>query len=87
MDHQNCAASRGRITAHDLHRWSGDSFTKPVHFSSPDGITWNNNPEPYPAQLTDVISIEGYFGFSAGNFNGANVLLSDNGSWALYFNK
>jgi len=64
---------------------AADSFTKPVYFSSPDGITWNNNPEPYPAQITDVIGIEGYAGFSTGNFNGANVLIRDNGTWALYF--
>jgi hypothetical protein len=33
---------------------------KPVYFSSPDGVTWNGTPEPYSAQLTDVISIQGY---------------------------
>jgi len=64
---------------------AADSFTKPIYFSSPDGVTWNNNPEPYPAQMTDVIGIEGYAGFSTGNFNGANVLIRDNGTWSLYF--
>lgn len=58
---------------------------KPVNFSSPDGIIWNGIPEPYSAQVTDIISIQGYTPFSAGNFNGANVLLWDNGTWVLYF--
>ncbi len=58
---------------------------KPVYFSSPDGSTWNGAPEPYSAQLTDIISIQGYALFSSGNFNGANVLLRDEGSWVLYF--
>ena len=58
---------------------------KPLYFSSPDGITWNSTPEPYSAQLTDIISIQGYAPFSSGNFNGANVLLRDNGTWVLYF--
>lgn len=63
---------------------AGNSFTFPVYFSSPDGSIWNGVPEPYSAQLTDVININGYAGFSAGNFNGANVLLNDSGTWALY---
>ena len=58
---------------------------KPVYFSSPDGTTWNGTAQPYPAQLSDIISIEGYAPFNAGNFNGANVLLRDNGRWVLYF--
>jgi len=58
---------------------------KPVYFSSPDGTTWNGTTEPYSALLTDVISIQGYAPFSAGNFNGANVLLRDNATWVLYF--
>ncbi len=58
---------------------------KPVYFSSPDGVTWNGTPEPYYAQLTDVIRIQGYGPFDSGNFNGANVLLNDNGTWVLYF--
>ena len=57
----------------------------PVYFSSPNGTTWNGSPEPYPAQLSDIISIQGYAGFSTGNFNGANVLLRDNETWVLYF--
>jgi len=58
---------------------------KPVYFSSPDGVTWNGSTEPYSARLTDIITIQGYALFSAGNFNGANVLLRDNGTWVLYF--
>jgi hypothetical protein len=58
---------------------------KPIYFSSPDGVTWNGTPEPYSAQLTDIIGIQGYAPFGSGNFNGANVLLRDNGTWVLYF--
>jgi hypothetical protein len=57
----------------------------PLYFSSPDGTTFNGVPEPYPAKQSDVISIQGYAGFSTGNFNGANVLLRDNNTWILYF--
>jgi hypothetical protein len=57
----------------------------PVYFSSPDWITSNGSLEPYAAQLSDVIAIQGYALFSSGNFNGANVLLRDNGEWVLYF--
>jgi len=62
-----------------------DALNKPAYFSSPDGTTWNGSPEPYEAKLTDIISIDAYSGFSVGNFNGANVLLQDNGTWVLYF--
>lgn len=58
---------------------------KPLYFSSPDGTTWNGAPEPYSAQLTDIISIQGYAAFDSGNFNGANVLFRDGGTWVLYF--
>jgi hypothetical protein len=58
---------------------------EPVYFSSPDGVIWNGSTEPYSAQVTDIISIQGYSAFSSGNFNGANVLLRDNGMWVLYF--
>jgi len=63
----------------------GNLDTFPVYFSSPDGTTWNGTPEPYPAKQTDIISIQGYGGFSTGIFNGANVLLRDNETWVLYF--
>lgn len=58
---------------------------KPLYFSSPDGTTWNGTLEPYSTRLSDIISIQGYPPFSSGNFNGANVLLRDNGTWVLYF--
>jgi hypothetical protein len=58
---------------------------KPLYFFSPDGTAWNGSAEPYPAQLSDVIDIQGYAGFSTGNFNGANVLLRDSDVWVLYF--
>jgi hypothetical protein len=64
---------------------SGLPADKPAYFSSPDGVTWNGSTEPYSARLTDIISIQGYALFSSGNFNGANVLLRDNGAWVLYF--
>jgi hypothetical protein len=60
-----------------------DNF--PIYFSSADGTTWNGAAEPYSAKLTDVINIQGYAGFSSGNFNGANVLLRDGDVWVLYF--
>jgi len=60
-----------------------DNF--PLYFSSPDGFTWNGSLEPYSAQLTDIISIQGYAAFNQGGFNGSNVLLRDNGIWTLYF--
>jgi hypothetical protein len=63
----------------------GSPGDKPVYFSSPDGVTWNGSTEPYSARLMDIISIQGYALFSSGNFNGANVLLRDNGAWVLYF--
>jgi hypothetical protein len=63
----------------------GSPGDKPVYFSSPDGVTWNGSTEPYSARLTDIISIQSYALFSSGNFNGANVLLRDNGVWVLYF--
>ena len=60
-----------------------DNF--PLYFSSPDGATWNGTVEPYSARLTDIINLQGYAGFGTGDFNGANVLLRDNETWALYF--
>jgi Putative Ig domain len=63
----------------------GNVDTFPVYFSSPDGTTWNGTPEPYSTRQTDIINIQGYAGFSSGNFNGANVLLRDGDAWVLYF--
>jgi hypothetical protein len=64
---------------------AGNLDTFPVYFSSPDGKSWNGMPEPYPTRQSDIIYIQGYAGFSTGNFNGANVLLRDGGTWVLYF--
>jgi hypothetical protein len=64
---------------------AGNIDTFPIYFSSADGTTWNGAAEPYSAKLTDVINIQGYAGFSSGNFNGANVLLRDGATWVLYF--
>jgi hypothetical protein len=64
---------------------AGNADNFPLYFASPDGTVWNGVSEPYSAQLTDIISISGYTGFNTGDFNGANVLLNDNGTWALYF--
>jgi len=64
---------------------AGNPDNFPLYFSSLDGTTWNGVPEPYPAQLSDIINVNGYAGFSTGNFNGANVLLNDGATWVLYF--
>ncbi|MHB8215929.1 MAG: Ig domain-containing protein [Candidatus Sulfotelmatobacter sp.] len=58
---------------------------KPAYFSSPDGIVWNGTPEPYPAQLTDVVSVENDPLYPGYDYNGGNVLLRDNGRWTLYY--
>lgn len=61
------------------------SNDKPAYFSSPDGITWNGTPQPYPAQLGDVVSIPNDPNYLGWDFNGGNVLLWDNSAWALYY--
>jgi Putative Ig domain len=61
------------------------NLNKPAYFSSPDGSTWNGAPQPYEAQLSDIIDIQNYPKFQNGDFNGANVLLRDNNQWTLYF--
>ncbi len=58
---------------------------KPAYFSSPDGITWNGTPEPYSAQLGDVVSIHNDPNYLGWDFNGGNVLLWDNNAWTLYY--
>ena len=62
-----------------------NSNDKPAYFSSPDGVTWNGSPEPYSAQLTDVVSIENDPLYPGYDYNGGNVLLRDNGGWTLYY--
>jgi len=61
-----------------------DGLNFPTYFSSPDGFTWNGSPEPYQAQLSDIVDIQGYPNYQYGGFNGGNVLFWDN-SWILYF--
>jgi prepilin-type processing-associated H-X9-DG protein len=61
-----------------------DQLSWPTYFSSPDGVTWNGSPEPYQAQLSDIVDIQGYPNYQYGGFNGGNVLFWD-GSWILYF--
>ena len=48
---------------------------KPAYFSSPDGVTWNGSPEPYPAQLGDIVSVPNDPNYPGWDFNGGNVLL------------
>ena len=62
-----------------------NNLNKPAYFFSADGNTWNGSPQPYLAQLSDIVDIQGYSKFQAGDFNGANVLLWDGKAWTLYF--
>jgi len=57
----------------------------PTYFSSPDGVVWNGTPEPYQAQLSDIVDIEGYSDYKAGGFNAGNVLFHESAGWVLYF--
>jgi len=58
---------------------------RPVYFHSPDGKTWNGSPEPYHARKEDLVEIDEYNPGSVPNFNGANVLLYDEGKYRVYF--
>lgn len=62
-----------------------NNLNKPAYFSSPDGVTWNGSPEPYAAQLSDIVDVQDYPAYQAGDYNGANVLFRDNNTWILYF--
>jgi hypothetical protein len=62
-----------------------NSLDKPTYFSSPDGVTWNRTPEPYEAQLSDVVSIPNDPTYAGYDFNGGNVLLWDANAWVLYY--
>jgi hypothetical protein len=64
---------------------NSNSLDKPTYFSSPDGVTWNGTPEPYEAQLSDVVSIPNDPTYAGYDFNGGNVLLRDANTWVLYF--
>ncbi len=59
---------------------------KPIYFFSPDGgRTWNGSSPMYRAQMKDIVKMQGYEKYEAGDLNGANVLLRDGGQWRLYF--
>ena len=62
-----------------------DGLNWPTYFSTPDGVNWNGSPEPYQAQLTDIINIQNYSDYPAGGFNAGNVLFRESSSWTLYF--
>jgi hypothetical protein len=62
-----------------------DGSNWPTYFSSPDGVLWNGSPEPYQAQLADIVNIQGYSDYLAGGFNAGNVLFRESSSWTLYF--
>jgi len=59
---------------------------KPAYFSSPDGKTWNGQTAPYPADYTDIVSIEGYPDYTDADINGMNVIFRDGDTLRLYFN-
>ena len=61
------------------------SNDKPAYFFSPDGVIWNGSPEPYSAQLSDVVSIPNDPLYAGYDYNGGNVLFRENGSWTLYY--
>jgi len=61
-------------------------LNKPAMFASPDGVSWNGVPAPYPAKKTDIISIEGYDRYRDADINGMNVLFYEDGEFHLYFN-
>ena len=62
-----------------------DGRNWPTYFSSPDGVVWNGTPEPYQAQLSDIVNIQGYSDYQAGGFNAGNVLFRETSDWVLYF--
>ncbi len=46
---------------------------------------WNGTPEPYPAQLSDVVSIPNDPNYLGWDFNGGNVLLREGSAWMFYY--
>jgi hypothetical protein len=62
-----------------------DDSNWPGYFSSPDGAVWNGVLEPYEAQFSDIVDIQGYLKYDLPGFNAGNVLFRDNNSWTLYF--
>jgi hypothetical protein len=63
----------------------GRLANKPVYFHGTAGDVWNGVPAPYAATMQDIVAMDGYPDYEAGNENGANVLLRDGGRWILYF--
>ncbi|MCL6520000.1 MAG: hypothetical protein K6T99_09210 [Armatimonadetes bacterium] len=61
-------------------------LNKPATFHSYDGIHWNGKRMPYHAELSDIISIDGYDKYAEADINGMNVLLYENKLFRLYFN-
>ena len=55
-----------------------DGRNWPTYFSSLDGVVWNGTPEPYHAQISDIVDIQGYSDYQAGGFNAGNVLFRKN---------
>ena len=62
-----------------------NNLDKPAYFSSPDGLTWNGSPEPYSAQLSDMVTIQNDPTYAGYDFNGGNALLRGNDTWTLYY--
>ena len=65
--------------------WFNGIGNVPTYFHSKDAEHWNNSPGLYQAQVSDIVSIEGYAQSAKANYNGANVLLRDKGKYTLYF--
>jgi hypothetical protein len=59
---------------------------KPAYFFSDDGSAWNGQPAPYPADYSDIASIEGYENYLDADINGVNVILRNEQGLHLYFN-
>jgi hypothetical protein len=60
-------------------------LNKPAGFTSPDGRRWNGAPAPYPARMSDIITMRGYDGYPSADINGMNVLLREGEQYRLYF--
>ena len=56
-----------------------------AYTSSPDGTSWNGTPEPYTAQISDAVTVQGDPTFAGSDFNGGNVLFRESASWTMYY--
>lgn len=63
-----------------------DGLNKPATFTSPDAVKWNGSQAPYAAQMSDIISMDGYDKYKTADINGMNVILYEDGVYRLYFN-